>query len=183
MDKMADAAMDFMRSGPLQHKVHYFTWVNLKGGLISILIGVLVYVFVIRKLLMKNGRYVDLWPKKLDIEQIFTKIVCGFVAFLGVVSKVMDDFLLEWCTIEQILGVLNSLMKLPEQLLEKVVGFLKRTVYKETTEKPELELVNKLHAQYDRKVDTIRLIGSSLSFGLLLACIGLIMTIVYLLIH
>ena len=58
---------------------------------------------------------------------------------------------------------------------------LKRTVYKETTEPPELEMVNKLHAQYDRKVDTLRLIGSSLSFGLLLACVGLIMTIIYIL--
>lgn len=183
MDKMADAVMSFMRSGPLQHEVHYFSWTNLKGGLTSILIGILVYIFVIRKLFMKNGRYVDLWPKQLDIEQVFTKLVCGFVAFLGAVSKVMDDFLLEWCTVEQILNILNGLMKIPEQLPEKAVGFLKRTVYKETTEKPEHELVNKLHAQYDRKVDTIRLIGSSLSFGLLLACIGLIMTIVYLLIH
>lgn len=74
-------------------------------------------------------------------------------------------------------------MKLPERLPEAMVGLLKRTVYKETTERPELELVNKLHAQYDRKVDTLRLIGSSLSFGLLLACVGLILTIIYLLMH
>ena len=183
MNKMADAVMGFLRSGPLHHEVHYFAWVNLKGGLISIGIGILVYFLVIRKVFMKNGNYVNLWPEKLDLEVIFSKLVWGMLAVLGFVTKILDGFLSEWCTVENLLKGLNQLMKLPERLPEAVVGFLKRTVYKETTERPELELVNKLHAQYDRKVDTLRLIGSSLSFGLLLACVGLILTIIYLLMH
>ena len=183
MNKMADAVMEFLRSGPLHHEVHYFTWVNLKGGLISIGIGILVYFLVIRKVFMKNGNYVNLWPEKLDLEVIFSKLVWGMLAVLGFISKILDGFLSEWCTVENLLKGLNQLMKLPERLPETVVGLLKRTVYKETTERPELELVNKLHAQYDRKVDTLRLIGSSLSFGLLLACVGLILTIIYLLMH
>ena len=183
MNKMADAVMGFLRSGPLHHEVHYFAWVNLKGGLISIGIGILVYFLVIRKVFMKNGNYVNLWPEKLDLEVIFSKLVWGMLAVLGFISKILDGFLSEWCTVENLLKGLNQLMKLPERLPETVVGLLKRTVYKETTERPELELVNKLHAQYDRKVDTLRLIGSSLSFGLLLACVGLILTIIYLLMH
>ena len=183
MDRLADGAMEFLRSGHLHHEVHYFTWVNLKGGMISIGIGVLVYFLIIRKIFIRNGNYVDLWPKKLDVEVIFTAFVKGFVKLLGKVSKIMDGILLEWLTVESILKVLNAVVKLPERLPEGVVGFLKKTVYKETTERPELELTNRLHAQYDRKVDTMRLIGSSLSFGLLLACIGLIMTIVYLMIN
>lgn len=183
MDKMADAVMPFMRSGPLHHQVHYFTWANLKGGLISIGIGVLVYLCFIRKVLIRKGTYVDVWPRKLDIEILFEKMIYGIIEVLGGVSKVLDGFLLEWCTTEQILKVLNGIVKIPEKLPEWLVANLKKTLYKETTEPPELELVNKLHAQYDRKVDTLRLIGSSLSFGLLLACIGLIITIVYILIH
>ncbi len=183
MNKMADAVMGFLRSGLLHHEVHYFAWVNLKGGLISIGIGILVYFLVIRKVFMKNGNYVNLWPEKLDLEVIFSKLVWGMLAVLGFVTKILDGFLSEWCTVENLLKGLNQLMKLPERLPEAVVGLLKRTIYKETTERPELELVNKLHAQYDRKVDTLRLIGSSLSFGLLLACVGLILTIIYLLMH
>ena len=183
MNKMADAVMGFLRSGPLHHEVHYFAWVNLKGGLISIGIGILVYFLVIREVFMKNGNYMNLWPEKLDLEVIFSKLVWGMLAVLGFVTKILDGFLSEWCTVENLLKGLNQLMKLPERLPETVVGLLKRTVYKETTERPELELVNKLHAQYDRKVDTLRLIGSSLSFGLLLACVGLILTIIYLLMH
>ena len=156
---------------------------NLKGGLISIGIGVLVYFLIIRKIFIRNGNYVDLWPKKLDVEVFFTTLVKGFVKLLGKLSKLLDGIFLEWFTVKSILKVLNALVKLPERLPEAVIGFLKRTIYKETTERPELELTNKLHAQYDRKVDTMRLIGSSLSFGLLLACIGLIMTIVYLMMN
>ena len=183
IDKMADAVMGFMRSGPLHHQVHYFTWINLKGGLISIGIGIVVYFFVIRRLLIKNGEYVELWPKWLDMEVLFSKLVWGMIDCLGLLSKILDGFLSEWCTVEHVLKVLNDLMKLPERLPEAVISLMKRTVYKETTERPELEFTNKLHAQYDRKVDTLRLIGSSLSFGLLLACVGLILTIIYLLMH
>ena len=180
MDRLADAGMHFMRSGHLHHQVHYFTWVNLKGGLISIAIGVFVYFVMIRKVLIKGGKYVDLWPKKVDIEKLFTKAVWIFLSILGKTAKVMDGIFNEWLRTEVILAVLNAIVKIPEKLPEVVVRSLKITVYRERTERPEMELTNKLHAQYDRKVDTIRLIGSSLSFGLLLACVGLIMTIVYL---
>lgn len=183
MNKMADAVMDFMRSGELYHEVNYFTWVNLKGSLISIVIGIVVYFFVIRKVFMKNGEYVNLWPEWLDIESIFTKLIFVFLAALGAVCKFVDGFLTEWCTVDGMLKALGWIVKLPDRLPELVVGFFKKNVFTETTEKPELEFVNKLHAQYDRKVDTIRLIGSSLSFGLLLACIGLIITIIYLMMH
>ena len=183
MDRLADAGMHFMRSGHLHHQVHYFTWVNLKGGLISIAIGVFVYFVMIRKVLIKGGKYVDLWPKKVDMEQLFTKAVWIFLSALGKAAKVMDGVFNEWLTVGAMLAVLNAIVKIPEKLPEVVVRSLKITVYRERTERPEMELTNKLHAQYDRKVDTIRLIGSSLSFGLLLACVGLIMTIVYLLMN
>ena len=159
MDKMADGVMGFMRSGELAHQVHYFTWTNLKGGLISIIIGVLVYFLFIRKVLMKDGRYLDLWPEKLDLEKVFSAILYGILALLGGICKVLDS------------------------IPEAVVAFFGKHVFTETTERPENELVNRLHAQYDKKVDAVRVISSSLSFGLLLACIGLTLTIIYLLMH
>ena len=163
--------------------MHHFTWAHLKGGFISIGIGVIIYFFVIRKVFIKNGEYVNLWPERLDLERFFSKAVRGLIRLLGFVTKILDGFLNEWCRTETLLKGLNLLVKIPERLPEAFVSFLKGRVYQETTERPEHELVNKLHAQYDRKVDTIRLIGSSLSFGLLLACVGLIMTIIYLLMH
>lgn len=183
MDPMADMAMNFMRSGALSHRISYFTWANLKGGFISIGIGLLVYVFLVRTIFMKNGEYVDLWPKGVDIEAFFKKAVRLFLAGLGAVCKFVDGFFTTWCTIDGILKALSFFVTILERFPESVIAFLKRTVYAETTEKAENVFVENLHRNYDRKVDNLRLIGSSLSFGLLLACIGLIMTIVYLLMH
>ena len=181
MDKMADAVMTFMRSGHLHHAVHYFTWVNLKGGLISIGIGGVIYFFVIRKVFIKNGKYVELWPAWLDVETAFTEVLMCFLAILAGISKFVDGFFTKWCSIEDIVKALGWIENIPDGLSEWILKILKKRVYKEATERPEQELVNKLHAQYDKKVDTIRLIGSSLSFGLLFACVGLILTIVYIL--
>lgn len=183
MDRMADAVMTFMRSGHLHHAVHYFTWVNLKGGCISIGIGILVYLFVIRKIFVKNGKYVNLWPDWMDLEVFFTKLIKLFLRGLGTICKAVDGFLTTWFTIEGMLKILGKAAEFLDRLSERTVGFLRKHVYTETTEGPENARIDKLHAQYDKKVDTIRLIGSSLSFGLMLACIGLILTIVYLLMH
>ena len=46
-----------------------FTLENLKGGAISLAIGALVYLFVVRRLLFREGSYVNLWPEKLDLEE------------------------------------------------------------------------------------------------------------------
>ncbi len=183
MDKMADMVMSFMRSGELSHQVHYFTLTNLKGGLISIGIGLLVYGFLVRKVFIKNGEYVNLWPEKIDVEAFFTKAVDCFLKGLEAICSFADGFLTTWFTVSSMITVLGALTGFLAEIPEKIVSFFKNTVYVETTEKPENEFVDKLHRHYDRKVDNLRLIGSSLSFGLLLACVGLILTIIYLLMN
>ena len=95
----------------------------------------------------------------------------------------MDGFLTQWCTVEGMLKALEAVSRGADGLSERAVAYLKGTVYRETTEKSVNSFVQSLHEHYDKKVDNMRLVGSSLSFGLLLACIGLILTIVYLLMH
>ena len=70
MNKLADFGTDFFHSGTLEHAVHYLSLENLKGALISIAIGVAVYLLVVRKLLMKNENYVNRLPQKLDLEEL-----------------------------------------------------------------------------------------------------------------
>lgn len=70
MNKIAELGTDFFRVGALEHAVHYLSIENLKGAGISIAIGALVYFLVIRKLLRKNGDYVNRWPEKLDLEEL-----------------------------------------------------------------------------------------------------------------
>lgn len=71
-DLFADRAEPFMNGTLLDHRINYFAWINIKGALISILIGAIVYLFVIRPLMiMQNEKaeeeYVDQLPAWLDI--------------------------------------------------------------------------------------------------------------------
>ena len=70
MDRIADLGTDFFHPGELAHAVSYFSLENLKGALISLMIGAVLYFGLIRCLLMKEGRYLDRWNKKIDLEDI-----------------------------------------------------------------------------------------------------------------
>lgn len=74
MNAIAENGTDFFRAAPLEHAIRYLSWENLKGGLISIGIGMIVYFGFVRTVLIakRNGKteYVDLWPKWLDLEEL-----------------------------------------------------------------------------------------------------------------
>ena len=54
MGNIADMARSFMNSHNMEHAVHYFAWVNLKGAVISVVIGAAVYFGFIRVFLMSK---------------------------------------------------------------------------------------------------------------------------------
>lgn len=89
LDKIADMGRPFMSSGAPAHVVHYFSMVNLKGGIISIIIGIFVYLLFIRKVLMQkdeNGNlmYVDCWPKGLSLEnKVYRPVLLKILPFVG----------------------------------------------------------------------------------------------------
>ena len=187
MNRMAEAAMTFFHGGHLDHEVHYLAWVNLKGGLISIGIGVLVYTVLIRNVFMRkeDGKmvYVDLWPKGIDVENWLTVILKGSIAVLGWTCKLLDELpdriaAMFWSQPGISIG---SVLKKLDMLPEGGVMYIGKSIFAETTEPEENVLTNSLHKKLDDKVEVARIIGSSFSFGLLLACIGLLFTIVYLL--
>ena len=70
----------------------FFAGSNLLGGGISLLIGVLVYLFFVRTVLWKrDGGYRDIWPRWLDLEEAFYRPV--FCCFLPGVSCKAAAFL------------------------------------------------------------------------------------------
>jgi len=91
MNKIADLGASFFAAGPLEEAVRYYSPENLKGSVISILIGAAVYLFAVRKGLMREERYVDLWPKKLDLEElVYRPLLLKFLP--GIFGSVMAVF-------------------------------------------------------------------------------------------
>ena len=89
MGNIADMAGSFMNSHGMEHAVHYFAWVNLKGAVISVIIGAVVYFGFIRVFLMAKSRnghntYIDLWPKWLSIEKkIYRPVLLSLLPSIG----------------------------------------------------------------------------------------------------
>ena len=75
MNRIADFSQGFLHGEMPAHAVHYFSFTNLKGALISLLIGSLVYFGFIRKFLMGKDTkervvYQNIWPGWMDLEDL-----------------------------------------------------------------------------------------------------------------
>ena len=66
---------------------------NLKGGMISLGIGAVVYLLFVRRVLLRDGSYVDLWPEKLDLEEgLYRPLLTKFLpAFFGSLASVFGE--------------------------------------------------------------------------------------------
>ncbi len=63
---------------------HAFSLTNLKGALISLLIGAVVYLVIVRGVLRKEGRYLDRWPASLDLEDLlYRPVLTGLLPRIG----------------------------------------------------------------------------------------------------
>ena len=166
MDKLADMAQGFLDVHHAGHTVHYFTWVNLKGSVISVAIGALLYLTVVRGWMMQNGDYVSRWPAWLDLEELvyrplILKILPGiFGGLCWILDKMMDLIV---GILPRIGGFIAGLLdKGPDVLVtglpkigmgiagcmnilvDGVVVLLRKTVYRDSPQRGELEEGNAL---------------------------------------
>ena len=129
-DGIMDLGQDFLRIEEAE-KIAYFSVTNLTGALYSILIGAFLYVFVVRKCLMKDGEYVNRWPKYLDLEDYFYRpllltilpAICTF--FCRIADKAVD-FL-----VPVLLSIGVFICRIADRFVDGIVVGLKRTVFRE----------------------------------------------------
>ena len=215
MDRMADMAQGFLGVHHGGHAVHYFTWVNLKGSVISVAIGAVLYLTVARGWMMDEKRYVNRWPEWADLEEkiyrpLLLKILPGILGFL---CRVLDGLMEVAVPVLRATGAL--LAGILDILVDGTVVLLRNTVYRDSINWGELEegnalthvvgaflnsleqLLNKtVWKEHEHKKDlehwfvlryaafkeNVTVIGRSLSYGLVLFCIGLCATLIYLLV-
>ncbi len=219
MEKIADMSHGFMGfEGELGH-IHYFSLTNLKGGVISILIGAYIYLVIVRMVLMRRkkdgtSRYMNYWPHYLDIEDhiyrplLLTLIptVCDVV--FGFLNGLFDNLIkliplagsIEGSFFNTIEDPLIIAMKervytgsiKPDEyeegnVLTNCVGNLLnlcRNLLNKTFRRSnpvQKDFVHEMALVYTFFKENVGLIGRSLSYGLLLFCLGLCITLVYLL--
>ncbi len=227
MDRIADLGQGFFRVEEAAHPVAYFSFENIKGGAVSIVIGVLIYAVVVRGILSEkdgeNGRrYLDLWPRWLDLEELLYRpvIEVALPSVLGAVCRFVDRYLVS-SAVTVFLGVSAFVSRCMDSMVDFCVRILRRTTHSQIKEAEAYDsnlaahlLGNAADAVYgaysrlpwrkgraaasasgresaavrlSRKEDRIkytgRLIHESFSYGLMLVCIGMVLTLGYLLLE
>ena len=188
MDHFAELGEGFFGSSGVTEEISYFSIENLKGALISLAIGALVYFGFVRPVLTKKEGekriYLNRWPQWLDLENlVYRPLLCTVLPLIfGTASRFLD------------------------RLLDSIVVLLRKTIYRDSPIPHELDEGNwltytagsfidsaetVLHRKTDYKhkfamiyedlSENSIIIGRSLSFGLFMACVGLLLTLLYLL--
>ena len=187
MQKIAEFGQGFLNGSSPEHAIHWFSLTNLKGAAISLLIGAAVYLFLIRKFLLRvdssgESRYVNLWPEKLDIEEQIYRPLCAFLAKVSVAfSSLFADFgdrIFPKTAEFTALLASNVTASLPDW----ITAALRKTVLRKI---PIPADDPAQHSQDDLPVDlpipekTLSVL-TSFSYGLILFGIGLVITILVL---
>ena len=144
MDPMADMAQSFLGVYHVPHAVHYFTWGNLKGSIISIGIGAALYFLVVRGWMMRDGVYVNRWPEWLDLEELLYRPLMLKVlpAVLGAICAIADKSVdVIAGLLPKIGGVIAGIMDI---LADGIVVLLRKTIYRDSPQRGELEEGNAL---------------------------------------
>ena len=95
MDKLAEISSEFMGVHHLDHQVAYFSWVNLKGAVISLAIGVVLYFVVAQfTVITKDKKYINPWNQNICVENLIWKpLVFTVIPFvLGFIGRLIDKF-------------------------------------------------------------------------------------------
>ena len=198
MDKMADMSEGFMGWNHAGHSVDYFTWTNLRGSLISIFIGIAIYFLIVRQLLMKKQEdgtrvYVNRWSKYLDLEDYFYRPVLLKIipAIAGTVCLVMDRLvdgtvvllrktLYKDSPRQTELDEGNEVTHGIGAILNKLQHFLNRSIWRSHPKETDHE--HSMAMRFAALKENTAFIGRSLSYGLILFCLGLCAVLIYLLV-
>ncbi len=221
MNRIADQARGFLHGEAPVHAVHYFSLGNLKGAVISLVIGALVYFGFIRKFLIgKNDDqervYLNVWPDWMDIEDLIYRPVLqkAAVTIVAGLSRIIDQMYVTQMLLKILLNVTAFFSRICDHLVDGILLFFRSTTHRSKTEQHIYLIGTRLSRTFGRILDncvrvlnrtilrkrpversfvvtfaeweemarkTNRLISASLSFGLMLAAIGLALTLVYLL--
>ena len=186
MDGIAAFARHFFHGEAPHHAVHYFSLVNLKGSAISLTIGALVYLLIVRPLLKRKDetgvkQYIDPIPVWCNIENSIYRPLLTVLAQSLMVFAIIVDKLGPWLfmAVPRIfIGVSAFLQRLWGRVVHLITG-------SEYHPLPSVEqTVDDQHfARYADDPQPDKGIENSFGFGLMLTGIGVAFAILFIFLH
>jgi len=182
--------------------INYFSLENLKGGLISIAIGVLVYFFFIKKILIrkdenKSDVYVNIWPEWLDLEKLYALVI----KYSVIATKKVFEFGL--FVFKKILkaGIFVTILltRVFADLLDGIIYIFRRYILRQykyafnytpisyrlgrfvariTHEDEEALYADKYFKLFSIQKDILDTFNATFSFDFLVACMGIVVVFI-----
>ena len=193
-DRIADAGQGFLQtygSAGVSEEISYFSPENLKGAAISLAIGAIVYLVIVRLWMIKDGRYVNRWYRYLDLEDyVYRPLLLRTLPFVfGVLCRICDSLA------DTLVVILRKTLyrdsKLPQELPEgtplthaaacvaSCFQWFGNKIWRR--KRPRTTDYEHQFAMFHEEwSENSAMISRSMSFGLLLFCIGLLVTVGYL---
>ena len=157
---------------------------NLKGGFISLGIGAAVYLLIVRQLLMRKNRYLDRWPKGLDLEErvyrpLLTRILPGF---FGAIVRIPAENLVSRYICRGIVFLGIFLGRCLSTGTDALFMLARRTILRERKVRTaEAYRPGKLRAAIRVTQNALRPLYVNFSFALIMTCLGIVVFLVVLL--
>ncbi len=204
-EKISGIMLPFVNGHESHHEVHYFAFVNLKGVLISLAIGIFVYAVIIRHLLIKteNGKEIHYNPlaDKFSIEEnIYKPVSKGLIAVAGAVCSFFDK--LPEILINAGMVVLTVVLRACSDITDIILLVLEKTIFrmaKEPTEPHDRKYAYALGSLYGKLAKkgkevqaerfvrasetvstTTERLSKSFSFALFMTCLGISIILLFL---
>ncbi len=190
-DNIALIGTDIMHAHAPEHQVNYFSWINLRGALISISIGIVLYFLVVRPFMYKKdiGQYKEFYSERFSLGTLFYKPI-----FMKILPAVLGTL----CSL--LSGMVDNSAALISKYMFKPNKERDLSIRRHTISYGFGRVLDKMHLHVSKKVDMTgegyakaldemakesskrrRMIQSSLSYGLFFSGIGFILIILYLL--
>ena len=147
----------------------------VKGALISLGIGACLYVLFIRRVLMKNGSYVNLWPEWLDLENLLyrpllTKWLPGI--FGAVLSVPAENKILGRICPAALKGA-EAVARSLAISTDALIVLMRRSLLKERVVADSGKQVGRLKKRSNELRKAYEPIYGNFSYALMLSCIGM----------
>lgn len=160
-----------------------FTWGNLKGGLISLSIGAVVYLLIVRRVLYRDGSYRNLWPEKLDLENavyrpLLVRILPGI---FGTIASVFGENRVLTPLARGTVLVLAFVGRALADSMDGLIVLVRKTVVRERIVKaPTREDAGRLWRLRTGTSEAAESITQNFSFAMMMTCIGIVLILVVL---
>lgn len=186
MIPLAEGAMSFMLGHAPAHPVQWWAWVNLRGALISLGLGVVLYLVVVRRLLMgdRGGErvYLDRLPLGMDLEHRLYRPMVGALARGCILLALLLDRLSSRLIFRTIPGAAAWLSRRVEDGKDRLSRRLTGRGYLPHFD-PERPREDRHFARYRDQPAQRGGFFHSFAFGLLLTGLGLALAILFILVR